>query len=101
MLRTDNGALGLMTVQANISSPIVTNLDGYLGAGLYQANKDDAAGNKDIGTDIYAEVKYSFPNSPLALQAGLDVASLGKAHYNSGGKTRTATAFFSRLQAEF
>jgi len=101
MLRTDNGGLGLMTIQANISSPLMDNLGGYLGAGFYQANQDNAAGNKDIGTDIYAEVKYSFPNSPLALQAGVDVASLGKAAPNSGGKTRTATAVFTRLQAEF
>ncbi len=101
MLRTDNGGLGLMTIQANISSPIVTNLDGYLGAGWYQANEDNASGSKDIGSDIYAQLKYSFPNSPLALQAGVDVASLGKAAPNSGGKTRTATAVFSRLQAEF
>lgn len=101
MLRTDNGGLGLMTIQANISSPIVTNLDGYLGAGWYQANEDNASGSKDIGSDIYAQLKYSFPNSPLALQAGVDVASLGKAAPNSGGKTRTATAVFTRLQAEF
>lgn len=101
MLRTDNGGLGLMTIQANVSSPLTDNLGGYLGAGFYQANQDNAAGSKDIGTDIYAEVKYSFPNSPLALQAGVDVASLGKAAPNSGGKTRTATAVFTRLQAEF
>lgn len=101
MLRTDNGGLGLMTIQANVSSQLMDNLGGYLGAGFYQANQDNAAGSKDIGTDIYAEVKYSFPNSPLALQAGVDVASLGKAAPNSGGKTRTATAVFTRLQAEF
>lgn len=101
MLRTDNGGLGLMTIQANVSSPLTDNLGGYLGAGWYQANQDNAAGSKDIGSDIYAQLKYSFPNSPLALQAGVDVASLGKAAPNSGGKTRTATAFFSRLQAEF
>jgi hypothetical protein len=101
MLRTDNGGLGLMTIQANVSSPLMDNLGGYLGAGWYQANEENAAGDKDIGVDIYAEVKYSFPNSPLALQAGVDVASLGKAAPNSGGDTRTATAVFSRLQAEF
>lgn len=101
MLRTDNGGLGLMTIQANVSSPLTDNLGGYLGAGWYQANQDNAAGSKDIGSDIYAQLKYSFPNSPLALQAGVDVASLGKAAPNSGGKTRTATAVFSRLQAEF
>jgi len=101
MLRTDNSGLGLMTIQANVSSPLMVNLGGYLGAGWYQANQEDGAGNKDIGTDIYAEVKYSFPNSPLALQAGVDIASLGKAAPNSGGKTRTATAVFTRLQAEF
>lgn len=100
MLRTDNGGLGLMTIQANVSSPLMDNLGGYLGAGWYQANEENAAGDKDIGTDIYAEVKYSFPNSPLALQAGVDVASLGKAAPNSGGKTRTVTAVFTRLQAE-
>lgn len=101
MLRTDNGGLGLMTIQANVSSQLMDNLGGYLGAGWYQANKDNAAGSKDIGTDIYAQVKYSFPNSPLALEAGVDVASLGKAAQNSGDKTRTATAVFTRLQAEF
>lgn len=101
MLRTDNGGLGLMTIQANVSSPLTDNLGGYLGAGWYQANQDNAAGSKDIGSDIYAQLKYSFPNSPLALQAGVDVASLGKAAPNSGGKTRTATAVFTRLQAEF
>lgn len=101
MLRTDNGGLGLTTVQANISSPLMDNLSGYVGAGWYQANEDNTAGDKDIGTDVYAQVKYKFPDSPLALDAGFDVASLGKAAPNSGGDTRTASAFFARLQAEF
>lgn len=104
-LRTDNGGLGLTTIQANISSPLMDNLSGYVGAGWYQANEDRIVGTrddgKDIGTDVYAQVKYKFPDSPLALDAGFDVASLGKAAPNSGGDTRTATAVFARLQAEF
>lgn len=100
-LRTDNGGLGLTTIQANISSPLMTNLSGYVGAGWYQANEDNANGHDDIGTDVYAQVKYTFPNSPLALDAGFDVASLGKAAPNSNDDTRTATAVFARLQAEF
>lgn len=101
MLRTDNGGLGLTTIQANISAPLMDNLSGYVGAGWYQANEENAAGDDDIGIDVYAQVKYTFPNSPLALDAGFDVASLGKAAPNSGGDTRTASAFFARLQAEF
>lgn len=100
-LRTDNGGLGLTTLQASISSPLAANLDGYAGIGWYMANEDDASGNNDIGADIYAQVKYRFPNSPLALDAGIDIASLGKAAPNSGGDSRTSTAVFSRLQAEF
>ncbi|MBI5233483.1 MAG: hypothetical protein HY880_03935 [Deltaproteobacteria bacterium] len=105
MLRTDNDGLGLTTIQANISSPLMDNLSGYVGAGWYQANEDKIVGTKnygtDIGTDVYAQVKYKFPDSPLALDAGFDVASLGKAAPNSGGDSRTATAVFARLQAEF
>lgn len=101
MLRTDNGGLGLTTIQGSISAPLMNNLSGYVGAGWYQANEDDANGNDDIGTDVYAQVKYTFPNSPLALDAGFDVASLGKAAPNSDDDTRTATAVFARLQAEF
>ncbi|MDO8445988.1 MAG: hypothetical protein Q7T53_07810 [Deltaproteobacteria bacterium] len=100
-LRTDNGGLGLTTIQANISAPLMDNLNGYIGAGGYQANEENPAGDDDIGADVYAQVKYKFPDSPLALDAGFDVASLGKAAPNSGGDTRTATAFFARLQAEF
>lgn len=101
MVRSDFGGLGLTTIQASVSSPLANNLDGYVGAGWYMANEDDANGNDDIGIDLYAQVKYRFPNSPLALDAGFDVASLGKAAPNSNNDDRTATAVFARLQAEF
>lgn len=101
MLRTDNGGLGLTTIQASLSSPLANNLTGYLGAGWYQANEEDVNGEDEIGTDLYVQVKYAFPNSPLAIDAGVDIASLGKAAPNSNNDDRTATAVFARLQAEF
>lgn len=101
MLRTDNEGLGLTTIQASISAPLMNNLSGYVGAGWYQANEENAFGEDEIGTDVYAQVKYTFPNSPLALDAGFDVASLGKAARHSNNDTRTASAVFARLQAEF
>jgi len=101
MLRTDNGGLGLTTIQASVSVPFTPAFGGYLGAGWYQANEVNAAGDKDIGTDVYTQVKYSFPNSPLSLEAGVDVAFLGKAAPNSSGATRTTSAVFARLQAQF
>jgi len=101
MLRTDNGGLGLTTIQASLAAPLADNLSGYLGLGWYRANEENANDEDEIGTDVYAQVKYAFPNSPLALEVGFDVANLGKAAQNSNNDDRTASAVFARLQAEF
>lgn len=102
MLRPGNNGYGLQSVQVGLGYGFTDELSGYLGAGYYKAGKERVAGQgKNIGSDVYVQARYAFPDSPLALELFGDFASLGAAHYNSGGASRTVTAFGSRLQAEF
>ncbi|MES0371567.1 MAG: hypothetical protein ABUK11_04755 [Mariprofundaceae bacterium] len=102
MLRPGNNGYGLQSVQVGLGYSFTDELSGYLGAGYYNAGKERVAGQgKNIGSDVYVQARYAFPDSPLALEVFGDFASLGAAHYNSGGASRTVTAFGSRLQAEF
>lgn len=103
MLRTDNAGYGLWTIQGSLGTSFTEEWSAYGAVSYFKAIEEGRASTtgKDIGTDLYAQVKYAFPNAPLALEVGVDFADLGQAHYNSGGVDRDAWAVFSRLQAEF
>jgi len=107
MLRTDNDGYGLFTIQGSLGTSFNQNWSGYTAVSYFRAAKDrSATQTKNIGTDFYAQIKYAFDDSPLALEVGGDVAALGVGHSNSATATgtaqsRTAYAVFSRLQAEF
>lgn len=93
---TNNG-LGMNTIQAKVDFPIMVRLDGRLAFGTFKA---DAGTDKKIGTDLLAMAKYDLTGG-LAIEFGVDKASLKKGHPNTGGKERDVTAVFARLQAEF
>ncbi len=107
MLRPGNNGYGLQTVQLGLGYGFTDELSGYLGLGVYRASKERVVGEgKNIGDEAYLQLKYAFPNSPLALEVFGDYAKLGAAHYNAPlvagiHQSRTASAFGSRLQAEF
>jgi len=106
MLRTDNDGYGLFTIQGSLATSFNDNFSGYAAVSYFRAGKDrSATQTKNIGTDFYAQIKYAFDDSPLALEVGGDVAALGVGHFNSNvaaaAQSRTAYAVFSRLQAEF
>lgn len=106
MLRSDNDGYGLFTIQGGLGTSFNQNWSGYAAVSYFRASKDrSATQTKNIGTDFYAQIKYAFDDSPLALEVGGDIAALGAGHYNSAlsgtAQSRTAYAIFSRLQAEF
>ncbi len=95
---------GITTIQANLSFPIMPKLDGYAAAGWFTQNDAATGENKNIGTDLYAQVKYMLADS-LNLEAGVDYVALGKGHAASVAlatpESRNVTLVFSRLQLEF
>lgn len=104
---TANLGLGLTTVQANVSFPVVEKeIDGYAALGWYTHNSAAAGFKKYIGTDFYAQGTYHF-GSGLNWDIGADYAMLGKGHAGSAAlgqsnqSTRNVAAVFSRLQLEF
>jgi hypothetical protein len=90
---------GLTTIQANVSFPVSESLSLYGAAGTFSLVDPVAGREKDVGTDIYAEGKYSFGGS-LNLQFGADIATLGKG-YTRAAKSGSATVIFARFQLEY
>jgi hypothetical protein len=106
----NNLGLGITTIQANASFPIINKVDGYVGAGYFRLNDAPDGRKKELGTDIYTQVTWYIKEwedgGTLKLDAGVDYAMLGKGHHGAqtpGGeyKSRNITTFFSRLQMEF
>lgn len=95
---------GITSVQAKVSFPIISDrLDGYAAAGWFQSNSVPTGVEKQIGTDLYAQLKYHF-SEHMALEAGVDYVALGDGHPDNGGLTtvsREITLVFSRLQLEY
>ncbi len=102
-----NLGLGLTTIQANVSFPVVEKeMDGYAGVGWYTHNSAAEGFKKYIGTDLYAQGTYHF-GSGLNWDVGAGYALLGKGQADSvalgrsNQSDRRVVALFSRFQLEF
>ncbi len=95
-----NLGLGISTIQAKITFPIINTVDGYLGAGYFTLNDAPDGRDEKLGTDIYAQVHWNIIKD-LHLFSGIDYANLEEGHHNSstasGDQSRDITTFFSQL----
>ncbi len=108
-----NNGYGLTSVQAKYRFPISERLSGYVAAGWFGGADTPAGRGDDVGSDLLLMGTYRF-NKILVLDFGAGHAQLkdalsgyaqgvigGAAFNQAPGTTRTKTALFSRLQAEF
>ncbi len=96
----DNGGRGLTSVQAKIEMPFMDKFSGELSGGWFQATEDNAAGEKDMGTEVGTMITYAVAEK-LNLQVGLAYASLGD-YYKVGSQAPdNLHEVFSRFQLQF
>ncbi len=100
----NNWGLGITTVQAKATFPIIENIDGYVGAGYFKLNDAPEGQKKKLGTDIYAQAHITIKEH-LHLYSGIDYASLGKGHHNAYTgteyKSRDILTYFTQLVVAF
>lgn len=108
-----NNGYGLSTLQAKYAFPITQDLSGYVAAGWFGGVKAPAGRSNNAGTDFLLMGTYRF-NKYLALDfggayaklkdsvSGYSNGAIGGASFNQApGVSRTKSALFTRLQAEF
>lgn len=98
----DNGGRGLTSIQAKIESALsgIDKLTGELSVGWFQASKDNAAGNDDMGTEVSSMVTYEMAKY-LNLQLGFAYAFLGSFYESGDQDPDNLYEVFSRFQLQF
>lgn len=96
-VRIDNGGRGLLTIQGKLSAPLIERLSGDMVVGYFQAAEDNAAGNKDMGTEVAGMLTLEVAKN-LNLQVGAAGAFLGDFFATDADDLYEA---FSRFQLQF
>jgi len=101
---TNNLGLGMSTIQANVTFPVVDKVDGYVGAGYFKLNDAPDGRNKSLGTDVYVQAHWNIIKH-LHLYSGFDYAKLGRGHHNANTgteyKTRNILTYFTQVVVSF
>jgi hypothetical protein len=92
---------GLLTVQGKGELTLAEFARLYVGAGFFRGVSDGGLQSKDIGVDVYAQVRWTL-GAWFTLETGVDVASLGEGYHGASETGRQLLVLgFSRLQLEY
>ncbi len=98
--RVDGGDRGLTTIQGKFETPIIDKLNGEIVYGWFNAAAENAAGDKEMGSEVGGMLTYEMAEY-LNLQAGGAYAFLDDTFISNNDFPDDLYEIFTRFQLQF